>query len=37
MAYGILGIRIFNYQSIHMLIGLTMWMKGKARVDMHSS
>jgi hypothetical protein len=37
MAYGILGIIIFNYHSIQMLIGLTAWMKGKARVEVHSS
>jgi hypothetical protein len=37
MAYGILGIRIFNYQSIQMLIGLTAWMKGKEQVEVNSS
>jgi hypothetical protein len=37
MAYGILGIKIFNYQSIQMLIGITAWMKGKAQVEVHSS
>jgi hypothetical protein len=37
MAYGILKIRIFNDQSIHMLIGITTWMKGKAQVEVHSS
>jgi hypothetical protein len=30
MAYDIPEIRIFNYQYIQMLIGITMWMKGKA-------
>jgi hypothetical protein len=37
MAYGILGIIIFNYQSIQMLIRLTAWMKGKSQVEVHTS
>jgi hypothetical protein len=37
MAYGILGIKILNYQSILMLTQLTVWMKGKEQVEVCSS